>query len=938
MKRIQTLILLSLIIVILYALSSAQNKDDDKGRESDTVNPTKIKEVLLIPMTHLDIGFTDALDTVAMQCKDNIDQAIQLCERYQDFYWTIESLWQLEQWLLRSTDGEIEHLKKLIDSQRIEVAGMYCTLRSGLLGLEDANRLMYPMQRMKEQLGISFDTVIQNDVPGYADVYPRVFASAGIKYFLTGINIGHSGGVHIPRNHLPFLWQSKDGQSVLTWIDYDGYTSISFWGIYNVWNPAQGVLPDGGKKFLKAIKELEASGYPYSVFLLNAALGDNRQPFGYIPLIEGVRKWNEAGHQPRIRFATPRQFFKQIEQERGNHKFPVYKGNWHGLWDARLWNPAGNILARLAQQLLPVAESTISFNDIHHIGTYYHYDLAQGFKALYLHCEHTCGGDPGWIGVFIPTIFKKTVLRQNDLTLRFAKDARGTTERTLDVSLSELASHINTKDAGILVFNPLQWRRNVVFSCTIPLSLKNTGFSLRDPVSDEEVPFVLEENGSRLVFLARNLPAFGYKLYTLVRAEASQETKQIKDKNLIKKTWAHTIQNRYYRIECDPELGHITSLVDLTTGRELVNKESPFPMNSLVITKFIDSMTSENGDLFKSTSVVYKEEGEFFQRIVIERKGSLWPKTIITLPLHQKRIDIQHILDRNKFPDVSLEEHSNYYSFVFPFKLNESELQVYIDGPDGFYSYPDEYLPGAVLGAVQSQYGVHLQEGDQFGITIANRQSFNWTIGEINFNRKATHIDDPPLARFRNPYYMKAKSVYPLQPTLYSNVVQFATEGWTADFGRTYIRDSEPGTDDLMVFEYFLTTTTGEFSAAEATRFCRESVISPVGIYSDRKPVIRKPVLPSQSDDFLQIEPDNVIITALKKAEFGSAEDYILRLKEVDGVKSLVRLKFTIPVLGATLCSLNEIPEHSDEVLSLQPVSFWLKPFGVATLRVRFRQ
>jgi len=809
---------------------------------------------------------------------------------------------------------------------------MYCNMRSGLLGIEDANRLLYPMQRMQERLGISFHTVIQNDVPGYSDVYPRVFASAGIKYFLTGVNIGHSGGVYIPRNHQPFFWESKNGQSVLTWIDYDGYTGISFWGVYNVWNPARGVLPDDGKDFLRAIKELETSGYPYTVFLLTAALGDNRQPQDYIPLIEGVRKWNKAGHQPKIRFATPRQFFKEIERQQGEREFPVFRGNWHGLWDARLWNPGGNILGRRAQQLLPSAESIASFNAIHHIGTYYHYDLAQGFKSLYLHCEHTCGGDPAWIGLFNPTIFKKTSLQQNELTLRFAKDARSTAERIIDVGLSELAKCLNTHGAGILVFNPLQWSRNAIVTCTIPLSLKNTGFSLRDSSLNKDVPFVLEDNGSRLVFPANNLPAFGYKWYALEKAVTKPT-----NNNRISRSWAHAIQNRYYRIECDPELGYITSLIDLATGRELVNNESPLPMNSLIITKFSDTMKSGDGDLFKTASIVYKEESQFFRRIIIERKGSLWPKTMITLPLGRKRIDIQHILDRNKFPDVPLEEHSDFYSFAFPFKLDDSALQVFVDGPDGFYAYPQDYLPGAVLGAVQSQYGIHLQEGKQFGITVANRQAFNWTVGEINFNRRATYIEELPLTRFHNPHYAKAKSVYPLYPTLFSNVVQFATEGWTADFGRTYIRNSEPGTDDLMVFEYFITTNQGPFSSATATQFCRESVISPIAFYSDERTTGLRGSLPLSSNDFIQIEPDNVVVTAFKKAEFGSTRDYILRVKEVEGLNSRVRLKFNRPVLSATLCSLNEIPKDSDKVLPVQPVIFRLDPFSVATLRLRFK-
>ena len=36
-------------------------------------------------------------------------------------------------------------------------------------------------------------------------------------------------------------------------------------------------------------------------------------------------------------------------------------------------------------------------------------------------------------------------------------------------------------------------------------------------------------------------------------------------------------------------------------------------------------------------------------------------------------------------------------------------------------------MPDAVIGALQAQGGMRVQEGDGFGVTIADRQAFNWT-------------------------------------------------------------------------------------------------------------------------------------------------------------------------------------------------------------------
>ncbi|MCX7767243.1 MAG: hypothetical protein N2246_11110, partial [Candidatus Sumerlaeia bacterium] len=401
------------------------------------------------------------------------------------------------------------------------------------------------------------------------------------------------------------------------------------------------------------------------------------------------------------RFGTPRQFFSEIERQQGKREFPTWQGNWHGLWDARLWNPAGNILGRSAQQRLPVAEILASINSLNNIGTYYKYDLTQGFLALLLHCEHTCGGDPSWIGIFNPALFKKTAIHQNELTVRFSKDASRTAENILEIHLKELAKHLNTSGSGILVFNPLQWSRNSIVTCSVPLTLKDKRFSLVDIATRDRIPFILAENGSRIIFPATNLPSMSHKWYSLEHKE--EDRTQLSENILI--TSDTIVQNRFYRVECDPRFGHIKSIVDLETGRELVAPNPAPPMNSLVIKEHKEIYKSGTGKLVQIPCELVKEKGPFFERIVIRRKDSFWLLTTITLFSELKRIDILHTLDRSGFPDVSLETHSQYYNFAFPFNLAEGNLKLYVDGADGFYAYPEDYLPGATLGAIQSQYG-----------------------------------------------------------------------------------------------------------------------------------------------------------------------------------------------------------------------------------------
>ena len=885
----------------------------------------EIEEVMLLPFSHCDIGFTQTLDTVAMNYKDNIDEAIALIEKYDDFYWTIESLWQLEQWMLRSTDKEIDHLRELIIAGRIEVCGMYSTQRSGLMGIEDANRMLYPMRRIQERLKIPVYTVMQNDVPGYADVFPRVLSSAGIKYFLTGVNLGFGGGTTIPRKENPFYWQSMNGDKVLTWIDYDGYVSVWPWGLNNIFEAEQKGLPDGGTFFIQSIKNLEKDGYPYKTFMLMSAMGDNKNPRAMEPFFSLLSKWNAEGKKPTLRFATPKMFFEKILQEADQQNLKTYKGNWHGLWDARTWNPAGNILGRWAQQNLPLAETLESINTIQGFISSHSYDFNEGFMALYKHIEHTCGGDPGWLVLHT----EEEVKRENVLTLRFAQDAYYSAARGISENMQHLSDQMQTDKSSIIIFNPLQWKRSALVNCNVSRDLINKSFKLLDSVSGESIPHTLEPENALLTFFATDLPAVGYKKYTVEvmdAAEASPYTKANK---------GNTIENKFYRIKVDKSNGAIESIFDKTAERELVDKKTKYPFNAINVTRNLQLAKGEPGETKEFNCNIQILDGPGYKRLIISREGTFFPSTVITLPDDLKQINISNTLDRYKMPYVSAQDHSDYYNFVFPFALKEEKLSIYVDGPDGFYQYPENYLPGAYLGAIQSQFGIHLQEGDNFGITIAHPQSFNWCVGEFYYHRQATEVGKLPPSLWSEGI-PRGTSIRPLKPLLFSTAVQYVIEGETSDIGITKFRETEPGTDPTMTFEYSFTTNIANFDSSQATKFCRQAVIRPFAYYDGLYFGPRKGALKEPTGSFLTIEPDNVLMTAFKRAEFGDSDEYILRFKELQGKETEVTVQMPFRIANAVVTDILEQPLPDMSSLNKDPIHFIISPYSVQTIRVQF--
>src|SRR5258708_34279638 len=63
---------------------------------------SSIKTVYIVPTSHYDFGFVDPPDAVRERAARHIDEVIRVAESDPDFRWTIESVWQVNEWLKRA--------------------------------------------------------------------------------------------------------------------------------------------------------------------------------------------------------------------------------------------------------------------------------------------------------------------------------------------------------------------------------------------------------------------------------------------------------------------------------------------------------------------------------------------------------------------------------------------------------------------------------------------------------------------------------------------------------------------------------------------------------------------------------------------------------------------------------------------------------------------
>lgn len=136
--------------------------------------------------------------------------------------------------------------------------------------------------------------------------------------------------------------------------------------------------------------------------------------------------------------------------------------------------------------------------------------------------------------------------------------------------------------------------------------------------------------------------------------------------------------------------------------------------------------TSLRAGAIASAVVLHHEHGPLFDRVRIERPGSYWPETIVSLPRNLPRIDLSETLDRAKMPFVPYKEPAARYSFGFYFSAANGSQRLVSNGEE-LYRFPEDLLPGARQDAVVPRHTLVWSTGNAshpYQLMLAQQQSF----------------------------------------------------------------------------------------------------------------------------------------------------------------------------------------------------------------------
>ncbi len=335
---------------------------------------------------------------------------------------------------------------------------------------------------------------------------------------------------------------------------------------------------------------------------------------------------------PKLQFSFASEFFSNLEKKLPSMQVPTWDGELYFQYHRGVLTTQAETKRRIrhAEELVLNAEKFSSLASLY--GRAYPQDgMEQYWKNLLF--DHFHDIMPG-SGIAVNYLDAKRNLENVD---RFANDAAMG-------SLREIAAHVNTQGEGVplMIFNSLSWPRTEVteVEAQLPAPAKQVEVVDSNGKAAESQLLSLdpETHRARLLLLS-STPSLGYKTY-FVRAAASAPVV-----HSVLKASADTLENEFIRVKIDPQSGCMTSLFDKRSGTEALapaETDTGGPKNSTcgnLLQTFVDKpekwdawnidadFEKQHWDLDKADEVKLVESGPL--RAVIRVKNHFQNSTFV---------------------------------------------------------------------------------------------------------------------------------------------------------------------------------------------------------------------------------------------------------------------------------------------------------------------
>ncbi len=806
---------------------------------------------------------------------------IELCSSNPDFKFSYETTAGLIEYLEKNPARK-DDIRRLLESGQLDVGGLFVSANAGACSEEAVVRNFCLGKRWLEKT-LDFVPLIakEYDTPGHILQTPQLVKDAGMDVLV--ITRGPHGC---------FYWLGPDGSEILTCcIPYN----------WSYWRKL-GVSFEETEKNLAA--ELERAARKFSGPDLIIPDGDD-MTLPNANLLGVIEKWNRSYDRPKLSLSTLQSAIAGYRSK----KFLRRSGDMPNMWIAihTLQVETARDMKHV-HNLLPIAEMLHSILCIHK-GEFKRYPsqkINQSWRRGLLVADHNWGGKDETRGGVQSDEHKRELAR---LALRDC-------HWLIEDAFYELAKTAQTeeplKGMPVMVFNPLAWPRTDI--STIEVTCEMPGLRAIEIVDadDKPVPFDMEiverhSDGTahrvRADFLCRDLPSLGYSSYfvkpVVQEREAPGAPKQA----------GRVIENEFYRVEFAEDGSRIQSLYDKELDRELAGtfNVSMGPLDfefglfelfgiglKLVVPddSFYENPENEGsaesveptGEIWRAqgypASVRVERDGDFAKSLVAEGEFlASRRRQRVVLFNEIKRIDLHLELDWDGVSNTalylqmphSLMNGQKYLDVPFAVHKNGNELTDF---------WIDESLP--IPFKVRDIQNWLCFESEGRGLAIATR----W-----------------PIVDF---------TIVPSFPLLWTN----DSSGFF--FGERYRQRGKHN------FSFSLTSYKGGWLENGIHRWGRQWAIPPMTFLSDSAMLPRR-------RSYLSVVPENIIVSAFKKAEDEDA--VVIRLYETAGKRTDARMQTAFPVKRAIETNIIETASKKLAV-SEDQVRLNFRPFEIKTIKL----
>lgn len=507
----------------------------------------KVEDIWVVFKTHCDLGYTMSAEEVLKKYREEMmDNAIRLVEddrkkpEQERFKWTIAGwpMWGDILGPLQTSERKAKVEQALCEGS-IAVHALSCTMESDAFEAEDYVRSLGFSSKVARTYGQQLPVSGKmTDVPAHSWLLPVLLKHAGIGFLQLGCNYADRP-IMLP--HL-FWWEGPDGSRILC-----NYTA----------NYGSGVVPP--------------KDWPAKNYLAVVMTHDNEGP----PSPQEVVKIKEeAAKLPgvRLHFGTMDDFAKAVLAE--NPDLPVVRGDMVDPWIHGVASmPVESAVARNIRPLEPALEIIDTQMRMWGLDqTPVTDDLSKAYEFSMLFGEHTWGGmTPGW-GYFSDNgtnrgterylygdNFRKA--REKGYYKKFEssfedhrayiRQAEALVSGNLNKRLELLVGHVRFKGNRILVYNPLPWTRSGA----------------------------VKVNGKD--YFADQVPPCGYLVLPALAEKAIVSAK----------VSGNMVETKYFKAHFDLKRGGLASLIEKSTGRELVDQSAQYVLGQFLHEYFSEEQT-----------------------------------------------------------------------------------------------------------------------------------------------------------------------------------------------------------------------------------------------------------------------------------------------------------------------------------------------------------